>query len=145
MASTEAGQGGVVRELIGGHDPKADILDEAPFDPSARSFAHAVGVDQNRQHHPRVIDRAASAVLPMPGIEPGQIELGHDIENEPRQMPVRKPLAHRRRHQEQLLPVKRPNVDRHAPSSPAPQNAGGMVNIHATASDVLLCSRAGEI
>jgi hypothetical protein len=56
------------------------------------------------------------------------------------QMILRQPLRHRRGHQEHLVPIDLTNVDSHIPSSPANQNAGGIVKIHATASDQRFCT-----
>jgi hypothetical protein len=43
-----------------------------------------------------------------------QIELGHHVQHEERQMILRQPIPHRRRHQEQLIEIPTTHVHGHA-------------------------------
>jgi len=45
----------------------------------------------------------APAVRAVPRVKSRQVQFRHDIEDEPRQVPFRKPVRHGRRHQHQLL------------------------------------------
>ena len=94
--------------------PERHVLGQSPLDPAAGPLTDAVGVDQHGQHHRRVIRCAAPAIGPIPGVEPGQVELGDHIQHEPRQVILRQPVRHRRRHQHQLLAISSHEVVAHA-------------------------------
>jgi hypothetical protein len=46
-------------------------------------------------------------------VERGQIELVDHVDDEPRQVILGQPLGHARRHQELLIAIHRPEVERH--------------------------------
>lgn len=113
VGGAEPGDRGVVGLLVGRDHPERHVLGQSPLDPSTGPLTDAVGVDQHGQHHRRVIRCAASAIGAVAGVEPGQVELGAHIENEPRQVILGKPVRHRRRHQHQLLTIGSHEVVRH--------------------------------
>ena len=140
VTAAKPSQRRMIRTLIPGQHPECHVLDQASLDPATRTLTHAIRVDQHPQHHRRVIARTAPAVVAQIRIEPREIQLTDHVEHEPGQMIRRQPLRHRGRHQEHLVPIDLTNIDRHAPSSPADQNAGGMVKIRATASSEQITS-----
>src|SRR5215207_1015811 len=73
-------------------------------------------IQKQRNHHARLKRRTTPPVLPIGGIKRRQIELLNDIEQIPRQMPPRQPVAHARRQQEVLLAIARQEVLRHPAS-----------------------------
>ena len=115
MTTSEPGQGRVIWALVGRDNPERHIFDQTPLDPSGRSFANPVGVEQHAHHEGRVVGGAATTVLPIAGIEARQVELGQHVHQEPRQMALGQPVCNRRRQQEHLVPVGMTHVDRHTP------------------------------
>jgi hypothetical protein len=72
---------------------------------------------QQRHHHRRLLGQPAAAVLAIGRIERGQIHRSDRIEDKPRQMSLRQPLPHIRRHQERLLATTRDEALHHTGSS----------------------------
>jgi hypothetical protein len=71
------------REPVRADYPEGDVLAAAALDPPRRALAHAVGVGQQREHHPRVVGRAAVAVGAVGGIERPKVELLDRLDHEP--------------------------------------------------------------
>jgi hypothetical protein len=113
VAPTEAGDRGVIRTLIGRNHPEPDVLDTATLDPAARLLPYAVRIQSQGHHHRRGVGRRPSAVVAIGLVEPGQIELVHHVDDEPRQVIPRQSLGHARRHQELLIAIDRTEVERH--------------------------------
>jgi len=113
VGGAEPGDGGVVGLLVGRDHPERHVLDQPALDPAAGSLTGAVGVDQHRQHHRRVVRRAPATIGAIPRQEARQVELGNHVQHEPRQMVLRKPVRNRRRHQHQLLALDRHEVVAH--------------------------------
>jgi hypothetical protein len=67
-------------------------------------------VEQQRHHHRRVKRRAAVTVLAIGAIERRQLHPRDGIDHKPREMALRQPLAHVRRHQKRLLAITRDEV-----------------------------------
>ena len=65
------------------------------------------------------IAQMAMAVRAISGINRRQIQLADGVEHRPHQMPLRHPIAHRRRHQEHLLTVNPDEPRAHAHRLPA--------------------------
>jgi hypothetical protein len=73
----------------------------------------AVGVEQHRDQHRRVIRRPAMPIGPIRGTEPRQIQLIDHVDHEPHQMIRRQPIPHIRRQQEQLPTIRGNEVEPH--------------------------------
>ena len=63
MALTEAAGRRAVRLLVRAQHAAGDILASAPLDPTAGTLA--VAVEQQRDHHRRVVGPAAPALIPL--------------------------------------------------------------------------------
>ena len=66
-----------------------------------------VRVQQQRDHHRRLIRRPAAPVAPIGAIERLKIHLAHRVQHEPREVPRRQPLTHVGRHQKRLITITR--------------------------------------
>jgi hypothetical protein len=73
----------------------------------------AVGVEQHRDQHRRVIRRPAMPIGPIPGTKPRQIQLIDHVDHEPHQMIRRQPIPHIRRQQEHLPTTRGDEVEPH--------------------------------
>src|SRR3954470_17696257 len=62
-------------------------------------------VEQQRDHHRRVIRRPAAPVDPIGRVENVEVHLRHRVDDKPRQVPRRQPLADVGRHQKRLLAI----------------------------------------
>jgi hypothetical protein len=103
----------VVRDPIRADHPESDILPAAPLDPPRRALPDRVGIQQQRDHHPRVERRPTPTVAPVHGIERAQIDRVYRIEHKPGQMILSQPLAQARRQQKLLITVAGHEVERH--------------------------------
>src|SRR5438034_3624710 len=115
MAGAEAGDRGVVRNLVPGDDPEGDILAAAPLDTPARTLTDRVRIEKQTNHHLRVEGSAAPTVPPIGGVEAAQIDRGDSVGDEPGQVIIRQPLTQTRRQQELLITVTGEEVERHQP------------------------------
>jgi excinuclease UvrABC ATPase subunit len=57
-----------------------------------------IAVQQQRDHHRRLVRRTAPAVVAISGVERGEIRFGDCLDHEPRQVPLGQPLTQTRRH-----------------------------------------------
>jgi hypothetical protein len=103
----------VIGGPIGRDHAHLDILDAAPLDPPRRPFPKRVAVQQQRDHHRRIVRRPAMPVIAVVPIERRQIELRDGIDHPPRQVALRQPLAQARWQQQLLLTVTHAEVLRH--------------------------------
>lgn len=79
--------------------PERDNIRARLFQFPGRAHAHAVTVEQDPQHQPRVI-RGLALGLSVGSVEPGQIQFHvHKLSDEPGQMAFGQPLIQRRRDQ----------------------------------------------
>jgi hypothetical protein len=69
-----------------------------------------VRVEQQRDHHRRVVRRPPVTVVPVDGVEHGQVHLGDRGQHEPRKMILGQPLPHARRQQQLLIAITRKEV-----------------------------------
>jgi len=128
--------------LIGRHHPERHVLDTATLDPAARLLPDAVRIQPHGHHHRRGICRRPPAIETIRLVEPGQIELVDHVDDEPRQVILRQPLGHARRHQELLIAIDRPEVERHdndhddikVPTRAPPDASTSRRQVYATAS-----------
>jgi hypothetical protein len=105
VAHPEARDRRVIGRLIGGHDPKGNVLAAAPLDRPRGPHPDGIGVDQQRDHHRRIMRRPAMAVLATGAVERGQIKLVNDLQYEPRQVILGQPLPQAGRQQQRLIAV----------------------------------------
>ena len=102
MVDHEPGDRRVIRR-----QPAADHLEcriglTVRLDPPAGADPAAIRVEQQRQHHLRLIRRAARTAT-RTTMQGAGVHLPDHVEHEVRQMPLLQPVAHRHRHQEQLI------------------------------------------
>jgi hypothetical protein len=93
-----------------GHVPHAPL----PGHP-AGPLTLAVPVQHQRDHHLRAGRRAAMPAGPVPAAEPAQIQGGHRVQHDEDQIVPGQPLAHARRHQQQLITLRAKETLRHTP------------------------------
>jgi len=55
----------VIRNLIGRDHPEGDVFAAPPFDAARGTLTDGIGVDQQRNHHRRVMRRPTPPVLPI--------------------------------------------------------------------------------
>ena len=103
----------VIRRLVGRDHAHRDVLMAAPLDPPRRPLPDRVGVEQQRDHHRRIVRRPAPPVVAIAGQERRQIHRLDGVEHEPREVILRQPLAQTRRQQQLLLAITRDEVLRH--------------------------------
>ena len=113
VATPEGGHGAEVRPLHAGHRHEVHALFAAARDPPRRVDAAAIGVKQQRHHHPRVVGRVA-ALLVERGKDGGEVQrLAHGVADEVREVPGRHQLARRGRQQPTLIHIPRAKGLRH--------------------------------
>jgi hypothetical protein len=93
VAGAKAGDRRVVGGLVGGDHAEGDVLAAAALDPARASLTDAVGVREQRQHHPRVVGGGAVAVGAVGGIEGPEVEPVDRLDHEPGEMVLVKPVA----------------------------------------------------
>jgi hypothetical protein len=72
-------------------------------------------IQQQRDHHRRIMRRPTMAILPVITVERVEIKLTDGLQHEPRQMVLRQPLLQARRQQQLLITIAPNEVLRHAP------------------------------
>src|SRR5215217_2931389 len=117
VAGAKPGDRGVIRRLVGADHPERDVLATPPLDRARRAHPDRTRVEQPRDHHRRVMRRAAPPVLAIRPIKRPQIQLLHRREHKPSEKVLRKPLAQRRRQQQHLITVTATEVLRHTQTS----------------------------
>src|ERR1022692_3860662 len=110
MPGHEPGRRRMIRMQVPADHPGAHVIERRHLHRPRRPDPLAVAVQHQRHHHRRVIRRAALPVRPVPRQERRDIHPRRLLQQPPRQMPGRQPLPRIRRHQEQLLPLRRHEV-----------------------------------
>ena len=126
MLLAEAADGGMVGCLVRGEHAEGGVLPTASLDLPARALASAVGVEQQRDQHGRLVGRPPPAVLPVGGVERREIHLAHRVQHEPGEMVLGKLVPEARGHQEVLVTVARQGARghrRHLGATPPPPPA----------------------
>jgi transposase len=82
---------------------RGHVLDTAPLDPSRGPFTERVRVHQQRHHHRRIMRRPSVPVGAIVAVEAGQIQRVYVVDNKPREVIPRQPLAQARRQPQLLL------------------------------------------
>jgi hypothetical protein len=104
----------VIRALIRRDHAVGDVLHALALDHPRGALSLAVGVEQQREHHPRLVRRAAVTISAVGAIERRQIHLLGARQHEPRKVILRQPLPQIRRQQQLLITVTRYEVLGHA-------------------------------
>ena len=107
MALEEPRDRRVIRTLLGRQHPEGDVLLAGALDRARGPDPARVRVQQQADHHRRVIRRPAAPIDPIGAIERLQIDLGNSVDHKPGEVPRRQPLAHVRRHQKRLVAITR--------------------------------------
>ena len=107
VALEEPRQRRVIRALLGRQHPERDVLLAGALDHPRGPDPARVGVKQQRDHHRRVIGRPAAPIDAIGGVERLEVHLGHGVDDKPREVPRRQPLADIGRHQKRLLAITR--------------------------------------
>ena len=97
----------VIRALLGRQHPEGDVLLAGALDHPRGPDPARVRVQQQRDHHRRVIRRPAAPIDAIGRVERLEIHLADGVDDKPRQMPRRQPLADIGRHQKRLLAITR--------------------------------------
>ena len=93
----------VVGVTVRRDEANPDVAVRRPLDPTAGEDPVGVAVDQQRQHHPRVILRRARAA--MVHLEGAQIDTLHRLDHEVPQIIRREPVPQIGRKQKRLVPI----------------------------------------
>jgi hypothetical protein len=90
-----------------------DVLNTPAFDHPRGALPARVGVDQQRDHHRRIMRRPAVSVGAVIGIKRRQIHRLYRRYHEPREVILRQPLIQTRRQEKRLLAIAPQEVPRH--------------------------------
>jgi hypothetical protein len=105
----------VIRHPVGADHPERHILTATSLDRTRRPLTNRVGVQEQRDHHRRLVRRPTPPVIAIVGVEPAQIDRVDRVNHKPSEMVLRQPLAQARRQQQLLITVTRKEVPRHHP------------------------------
>jgi hypothetical protein len=119
MLTPEPGNGRVIRTMLRTNNPKRHVRHTQPLDLPARPLTQRIGVDQQSQHHRRVIPGPPGTTKTPPRMKLAQIQLADHIQHKPHQMIRRQPIPQIRRQQKRLIPIDRQITPRHNPVSRA--------------------------
>jgi hypothetical protein len=114
VALAEAGDRRVIGRLVRADHARRDVLKTAPLDPPRRPLPERVGVEQQRDHHRRIVRRPTMPIRAVGGIERSQIELADCVDHKPSEMVLRQPVAQARRQQQHLRTITSDEVLAHA-------------------------------
>jgi hypothetical protein len=104
----------VSRRPVGADHARGDVLDTPRLDPPRRPLPNRVGIEEQRDHHRRIVRRPTKSVDAIDRRERRQIHRRDSVDHKPRQMVLRQPLTQARRQQELPLAVAHDEVRRHA-------------------------------
>jgi hypothetical protein len=108
VTAAEPGDRAVVRCLVGGQEPECDIVHALALDRPGRADAGGVAVDQQPHHQPRVVGRVAP-LLGVVGQDRSEVQHVVDqLGDEACKMALGQPVVQRRRQQQDLVRVERP-------------------------------------
>jgi hypothetical protein len=114
MALHEPGDGGVIGLGLRSDHPIGHVLDAGPLDRLRRPDPARVRVQNQRHHHRRIKRRPTAPVHSIGDVERLELHRRHSIKHKPREVILRQPPAHVRRHQKRLLAITRDKPLRHA-------------------------------
>jgi hypothetical protein len=104
----------VIRPLVSADHPGRHVFDTAALKAPRRALPDRIAVEQQRDHHRRIVCPTTMPVDPVGGVEGRQIELRDGVDHEPREVALREPVAQARRQQQLLIAITRDEVLRHA-------------------------------
>jgi hypothetical protein len=113
VALAKPGDRRVIGLAIRADHAERDVLKTAALDHPRRALPARVGVDQQRDHHRRIVRRPALPVGAVIAIKRRQIHRLDRRDHEPREVILRQPLIQTRRQQERLLAIAPQKVPRH--------------------------------
>ena len=113
VARPEARDRRVIRDVVGADHAEGDVVATVTLYPARRAHPDRVGIDEQRDHHRRVVGRAAPAVLAISRIKRRQVHLGDRLQHKPREVILGQPLPQARREQQLLIAITRQEVLRH--------------------------------
>jgi hypothetical protein len=94
VAAPELTDSAVVWLLVAREHPEGQILVTGPLNLAGGDDAHAVGVEQQQRHHPRVKAFLAARILALSRDQDrGKIQLIHQIEQEIHLVVIREPVT----------------------------------------------------
>ena len=105
----------VIRYLVGRDHPEGDVYLAGALDLSGAVNTQAVGVDEQGDHHLRVVGGGATAILAVLRVERPKVHLLDTIQDEPCQVVLFQPVRKRRRHEVQLVTLDGEEVVGHGP------------------------------
>ena len=93
VAAAELAYRPVLGEVARRQHAEGDVLLQLPGDPPRRERARRVGVDEDLDHHQRLVRRVAPAVALVGGVEGGQVQRVDQVADLAGQVVLRDPLA----------------------------------------------------
>jgi hypothetical protein len=117
---------GVIGHLVAGDHPKRDVVAATPLDPARRAHPDRIRINEQGNHHLRIVRRGTPPVAAIGPIERIEIQLRHRLQHEPRQMVLGQPLPQRRRQQQLLITITRDEVLGHAGIVQTPPDSPGL-------------------
>ena len=103
MPGPEAGNRTVIGDHVAGQPAVGQLFLAGPGDLSRRAPSLAVGVDQNGEHHRRIVGRTPLGSIGK--VKGRKIHLLYDIPDESDHVIYGDPLVHGRRQEEQLISI----------------------------------------
>ena len=113
MAINEPRDGGVIGALMGGDDATRDVFYARALKRARRAHTTRPAVQQQRDHHRRLIRGAPASVSAVCRIKRVDVHHRHRVDDKPRQVIIRQPIADIRRHQKRLITITRDEVLSH--------------------------------
>src|SRR5580704_11660214 len=114
MTRAEPRDRGVIRRSVSANHPARNILPTTPLDRPGGPLTHGIAIEQQRDHHRRIVRRTTVPVSPISTIEPGEIKRLDSVQHEPRDMVLIQPIPQARRQQQLQLPITQQKVLSHA-------------------------------
>jgi hypothetical protein len=118
VAAAELGDRRVIGHQVGRDHAIRDVLHARALDPARRPVPTRIRVQQQRDHHRRLIRRTTVTILAIVGVEQRQVQLADRPQHRPDQMLLRHPIGHRRRQKKRLLTISPDEPRAHTPKTP---------------------------
>jgi len=103
----------VIGRLVGRDHAVGDVLDTVTLDQPRGPLPTRIRVQQQRDHHRRIMRRSAVTIATIRPVERLQIKLRDGVDHEQREVIIGQPLAHARRQQQHLITITRDEVLSH--------------------------------
>jgi hypothetical protein len=111
---TKAGDGIVIRVLVGGQVSEGYIFVRPALDFPRTHHPHTVAVQQQPHHHQRMVGGQSPAVFPViSGVNRRQVQSIDYVADESRQVSFRQPVLQGRRQQQRLVQIAHPEALAH--------------------------------